>query len=92
MRLNFKELKCFVGLSQTKVIYEDVRELFADAIYNNGQGIAALELARKIYHSDGEEEYSEDEVELIKLYGNMGNPRFIEALQIQIGEYDTTSK
>lgn len=92
MKLNFKELKCYSGLSRNEETVEDVRESFANAIYDCGQGIAALELARKIYNSDGEEEYSEKEIKLIRLYSNLGNPRFIEGLQIQMDGYDTTSK
>ena len=56
---------------------------------------ASLELCRKIYNSDGEEEYDEKEVELIKEYSRFGNPRFIDAIDNMIEKArknDTTSK
>lgn len=84
MKLNFKELHVYNGVSRTKESIEDVRELFADAIYSAGNGVAALELCRKIYNSDGEEEYTDREVELIKQYASLGTPRFIEAVMTMI--------
>lgn len=84
MKLNFKELHSFIGLSRKQGTVEDVRELFADAIYAVGNGVAALELCRKIYNSDGEEEYTDREVELIKQYASLGTPRFIEAVMTMI--------
>lgn len=84
MKLNFKELHVFNGLSRVTEAVEDVREMFADAIYASGRGVASLELCRKIYNSDGEEEYDEKEVELIKEYSRFGNPRFIDAIDNMI--------
>lgn len=84
MKLNFKELHVFNGLSRATEAVEDVRELFADAIYSAGNGVAALELCRKIYNSDGEEEYTDREVELIKQYASLGTPRFIDAVMTMI--------
>ena len=95
MKLNFKELHVFNGLSRATEAVEDVREMFADAIYASGRGVASLELCRKIYNSDGEEEYDEKEVELIKEYSRFGNPRFIDAIDNMIEKArnnDTTSK
>lgn len=95
MKLNFKELHVFNGLSRVTEAVEDVREMFADAIYAAGRGVASLELCRKIYNSDGEEEYDEKEVELIKEYSRFGNPRFIDAIDNMIEKArknDTTSK
>ncbi len=83
MKLNFKELRVY-NLSRTKNKVEDLRELFADAIYSTGNGVAALELCRKIYHSDGEEEYTDKEVELIKKYTSLGTPQFIDAVMTMI--------
>lgn len=84
MKLNFKELHVFNGISRATETVEDVREMFADAIYSSGRGVASLELCRKIYNSDGEEEYSEKEVELIMEFSRLGNPRFIDAVDNMI--------
>lgn len=94
MKLNFKELQVYSGISRKSVRVEDVRETFADAIYSSGQGVASLELCRKIYNSVGEEEYSDKEVEMIQAYANLGNPRFIDAINemVKNAKNDTTSK
>ena len=49
----------YTSLAHRDSIEQDVRETFADVIYRSCPGIAALELARKIYHSEGDTEYSE---------------------------------
>lgn len=95
MKLNFKELHVFTGISHSRETVEDAREMFADHLYDHGRGVAALELSRKIYHSQGEEDYSEKEVKLIEEYSRIGNPRFIEAIDVMIEKArknDTTSK
>ncbi|MBM6759659.1 hypothetical protein [Bacteroides mediterraneensis] len=94
MKLNFKELRVFNSLSRTQHSVEDVREMFADAIYASGRGIASLELCRKIYNSIGEEEYNEKEVDMIQAYANLGSPRFIDAINemVKNAKNDTTSK
>lgn len=85
MKLNFKEFKAYTDIKHTQTRTADVREQFADMIYKNVNGIRALVLAQKIYHSKGVEDYLPEEVELIKTVANrLCLPPFIEGLTEQI--------
>ena len=54
------------NMSGTETTNTDIREAFADLIYSNVNGIKALTLAQKIYNSDGEIEFEDSEIEIIK--------------------------
>lgn len=86
MKLNFKEMKIRAGIADKNCYLQDVRETFSDVIYRGCNGIAALELARKIYKSEGDEEYTENEVELIKQAASVCTPQFIESINEMIKE------
>lgn len=67
MILNFKKLKMYTGIDRKETIEQDVRLAFANLIYVNSD-IRGLRLAEKIYNSDGDEEFNEVEIALIKEY------------------------
>ena len=63
----------------------DVRETFADMIYNNVNGIKAHALALKIYGSEGEADYTDDEVKLVRIVAErLCVPGFIDGLNEQL--------
>ena len=63
----------------------DVRETFADMIYNNVNGIKAHALALKIYESEGEADYTDDEVKLMRVIAErLCVPGFIDGLNEQL--------
>lgn len=63
----------------------DVRETFADMIYNNVNGIKAHALALKIYGSEGEADYTDDEVKLVRVVAErLCVPGFIDGLNEQL--------
>lgn len=63
----------------------DVRETFADMIYNNVNGIKAHALALKIYESGGEADYTDDEVKLVRVVAErLCVPGFIDGLNEQL--------
>ena len=65
-KINFKEFQIQENLfSDTKTLV-DVREGFSNVVYKNSQGIKGLNLALKIYKSDGETEFNDDELQIIK--------------------------
>ena len=64
-KINFKEFALKKGIATDDVIILDVRETFADLIYNNTNGIKALSLAQKIYKSEGLTEFDEEEINMI---------------------------
>ena len=65
-KINFKEFQIQENLfSDTKTLV-DLREGFSNVVYKNSQGIKGLNLALKIYKSDGEIEFNDDELQIIK--------------------------
>lgn len=85
MILNFKEFKAYTDIKHTQMRTADVREQFADMIYRNANGIRALILAQKIFQSTGAEEYTPEQVQMIKQVANsLCLPPFIEGLTEQI--------
>ena len=82
MKIDFKRLKMYSDItrSEESVLVIDARKQFADIIYKNGSGIECLDLALKIYRSDGEEEYSEQEYSIMKQVASMCSPMFIDAV------------
>ena len=65
-KINFKEFQIQENLfSDTKTLV-DIREGFSNVVYKNSQGIKGLDLALKIYKSDGEIEFNDDELQIIK--------------------------
>lgn len=80
-RINFAKLLIYTSIAHKESIEQDVRETFADVIYRTCPGIAALELARKIYHSEGEEVYNEQELNIIRQASRMCTAQFIETIE-----------
>ena len=64
-KIDFQHFKLSVGIATNDTVMVDVREELANLIYNNVSGIAALEVARKIYKSEGETEYDEMEIKTL---------------------------
>ena len=64
-KIDFQHFKLSVGIATNDTVMVDVREELANLIYNNVSGIAALEVARKIYKSEGETEYDEREIKTL---------------------------
>lgn len=65
-RINFKEFTVYTDIAHKQRQTGDARETFADMIYRYVGGIKAHALAFRIYESGGEEEYSEEEVSIIR--------------------------
>lgn len=69
MKINFKQIKKYSSPKRDKFVLVDIREVLADRIFNEtGSGIADLRLSEKIYDSDENTEFSELEVERIKIH------------------------
>lgn len=84
-KVNFEAFAMPGGIANRKQVTGDVRESFADTIYNNFNGIAAKVLAEKIYKSQGETEYNDKEVEMMRLAAdNFCQPRFIDGLNMAL--------
>lgn len=84
-KLNFQKFSVPTGISKKNKQTGDARESFANLIYLNVNGIRAHALAMKIYQSEGAEEYTDDEVRLMKgLAERYCTPAFIDGLRAQI--------
>ena len=65
-KINFKEFQIQENLFSNTKTSVDLREGFSNVVYKNSQGIKGLDLALKIYKSDGEIEFNDDELQIIK--------------------------
>lgn len=85
IKLNFKQFSVPTGVSRKNRQTGDARESFADMIYLNVNGIRAKALAMKIFQSEGEAEYSPEEVKLIReVVEKLCAPNFIDGLMEQL--------
>lgn len=85
MILNFEKMEIFTGISKRECVVTDAREVFADLIYNHGNGIRAHAVAMKIFQSEGAVDYTDEEVEVVKRYAELCTPAFIDAIYKQMG-------
>ncbi len=89
--LNFKKFRMPVGINRAQWRNGDAREAMADLVYNNVNGIAAHRLAFKIYESDGDTEYTDEEASLIvRVAEAFATPAFIDGLNEQINNQPKT--
>lgn len=91
-KLNFQKFSVPTGISKKNKQTGDARESFANLIYLNVNGIRAHALAMKIYQSEGETEFSQEEVKLIReVADRMCAPNFIDGLNEQLKGGDNES-
>lgn len=85
--INFKQFKVYTDITQENVQAVDVSRVIADQIYKNVTGIAAHDLAFRIYRSENEVTLSEEELELIrKIAQQFFTPIFIDSLENNISK------
>ena len=85
-KINFKEFQIQENLfSDTKTLV-DLREGFSNVVYKNSQGIKGLDLALKIYKSDGEIEFNDDELQIIKSVSEICVAPITKAIQDILNE------
>lgn len=90
-RIDFEHFNVYASVSRKVARPMDVRETFADMIYNNVNGIKAHALALKIYENKGAVEYTDEEVQLIRTVAEqLCVPGFIDGLNEQIGNNNKT--
>lgn len=80
-RINFQKFRIPAGIGKERYQTGDARESVANMLYLNVNGIRAHALAMKIYQSEGETEYTDDEVKsLIDVANIYASPAFIDGL------------
>lgn len=82
MKIDFTKIEVYADIDSKICIVRDIKNEFANAIYTNIPGLPAHALAYKIYNSNGEEEYTEDECMLISRCAELVlTPAYIDALK-----------
>ena len=61
MKIDFENFRLFKGIDKKNVEVLNVKNVFADELYTRGQGIAFHALALKIFNSDANTDYNENE-------------------------------
>lgn len=80
-KINFKQFKTFTDITREKTSLVDVRKPLADALYKTANGIAAHDLALRIYHSDGKMELEDSDVQLLRDFAKTLTPMFMDSLE-----------
>lgn len=89
--LNFQQFRMPAGINRAEWRTGDAREAMADLLYKNVNGIAAHRLAFKIYESNSDTEYSDEEALLIvRVAEAFATPAFIDGLNNQIDNQPKT--
>lgn len=82
MKIDFENLRMYEGIDKQNISVLNVKKVFADELYTRGQGIACHALALKIFNSEGETEFSDEEYFLIVEFAKqVCTPKMIDALQ-----------
>lgn len=74
MNINFSKFPCYTSIAKTSTVEVNIKEILANAMYMRGSGIVTGALAMKIYNSDGELDYNNQECEIIKQFSQVINP------------------
>lgn len=85
-KINFKEFQIQENLFSNTKTTVDLREGFSNVVYKNSQGIKGLDLALKIYKSDGEIEFNDDELQIIKSVSEICVAPITKAIQDILNE------
>ena len=89
-KLDFRNFSVPTGISrQTREVF-DAREQIADLLYTRVSGIKAHRLAFKIFESSNETEFSDEEIDMIRMaVERYCLPNVIDALDEILGELGT---
>ena len=81
MKIDFENFRLFKGIDKKNVEVLNVKNVFADELYTRGQGIAFHALALKIFNSDANTDYNENEQQLMTMFAEQCmSPNFIDSL------------
>ena len=82
MKIDFENFRLFKGIDKKNVEVLNVKNVFADELYTRGQGIAFHALALKIFNSDANTDFSENEYQLMMMFAEQCmSPNFIDSLK-----------
>lgn len=84
-KINFQQFRIPAGIDRSRYQTGDAREGVANMLYLNVNGIRAHALALKIYRSEGETDFTEEEVRTLReVADTYATPAFIDGLNEQL--------
>ena len=84
-KINFQQFRIPGGIDRSRYQTGDARESVANMLYLNINGIRAHALALKIYRSEGETDFTEEEVRTLReVADTYATPAFIDGLNEQL--------
>lgn len=84
-KINFQQFRIPAGIDKSRYQTGDARESVANMLYLNVNGIRAHALALKIYRSEGETDFTEEEVRTLQeVADTYATPAFIDGLRAQL--------
>lgn len=84
-KINFQQFRIPAGIDRSRYQIGDARESVANMLYLNVNGIRAHALALKIYRSEGETDFTEEEVRTLReVADTYATPAFIDGLNEQL--------
>jgi len=81
MKIDFSKLPCFTNISKQEKVNVDIKYQFSNAMYMQGGGVEIGSLAMKIYNSEGEEEYNDQECKIILEFAKKINTMIADSLE-----------
>lgn len=86
MKIDFSKLPCFTNISKQEKVNVDIKYQFSNAMYMQGGGVEVGSLAMKIYNSEGEEEYNDQECRIILEFAKKINTMIADSLEDLINQ------
>lgn len=86
-RIDFTRIEVYADLTKQRTVAVDMRKTVANALYQQGAGLACHALAMKIWNGKGEQEFDADECSIITRLVEQGcTPAVIDAFHALVGE------
>jgi GGDEF domain-containing protein len=91
-QIDFKNFKQYNDISHETTTVVDIRQGFADLLYKNVNGVAAHDLAFRIYRTEEPIVLNEEEEKIILQLAENGLPIFMDSLKDNLVTTDETSE
>lgn len=65
-KIDFTKMEVYTDLAKTKKVAIDMRKTVANALYQQGAGLACHALAVKIWNGEGAQEFNDDETAILR--------------------------
>ena len=91
-QIDFKNFKQYTDISHETTTTVDIRRGFADLLYKNVNGVAAHDLAFRIYRSEDPIALNEEEEKIVLQLAENGLPIFMDSLKDNLVTIDEVSE